>query len=84
MGKTKELTIHGYPHDGPRDSGGRVKGKREPLVHLLASNDWGGVDSITFHPDHADAIGKAIIEMGRSVAKGGRQKKVSFALRGGQ
>lgn len=71
---TIELTVHGYPHNGPRRAGGRPKGPRQPLVHLIGVSDFGEVSSISFHPDHAEDIARAISDLGWSAKNMGRKR----------
>lgn len=80
MAETKELTVHAYPHNGPRDSGGRPKGPREPLVHLLASTEWGDVHSISFHPSAASRVARAIVDAGKAATAGRRRKAIKLNL----
>lgn len=75
----KEMTIHSYTHGG-------VEGARprQPMVHLLGTNGYGDTISITFHPDDAPAVAKAILGAGRS-AKAGRHRnpvKIEFKPHG--
>lgn len=62
---TDKITIHAIAnnHHGARP--------RKPLVQLLASGEFDEVASITFHPDHAEAIAEAIRRAGNA-AKAGR------------
>lgn len=61
------LDVYGYPNN--------IKGERprRPLVHLLASDTF-DVKSISFHPDDAPAVAKAILAAAKS-ARAGRQRK---------
>jgi len=66
---SSKIRIHSYAHNG-------IKGKkpRVPMVHLLASDGYGNVQSITFHPDDAPTVAKQIIAAGNA-AKAGRERK---------
>lgn len=65
MTAAKFLNITGYADN--LDGGGD---KPEPIVHLLARNSPRELASITFHPDHAEEIAKAIIEAGKAAKEG--------------
>jgi hypothetical protein len=44
------------------------------MVHLLASDRYGDVQSFTFHPDDAEAVTEAILKAAKG-AKAGRKVK---------
>jgi len=66
---TTNLTVHGYAHGGIAGSK-----PRKPMVHLLASDRYGDVQSFTFHPDDAEAVTEAILKAAKG-AKAGRKVK---------
>jgi hypothetical protein len=71
---TKRLDVHGYPNNM------RGKRPREPLVHLLATDEYGGVGSITFHPSRAAAVVKAIPNAAKSATAGRRNRVTRVSL----
>ncbi|MGY3359721.1 hypothetical protein ACVWZK_006384 [Bradyrhizobium sp. GM0.4] len=73
---SKEITIHSYPHGG-------IKGRRPrvPMVHLLAADGYGDVQSITFHPDDAGRVAAAIIDAAKSAAAGHGRKPIKIEFK---
>ncbi len=71
-----DITIHSTPNNS-----NNRKRPRKPLVHLLATDGYGDVASITFHPDDAPALAKAILNAGKSAASGHGRKPVTIELR---
>lgn len=69
MSTTEDITIHGYPHGGIKGSKPRV-----PMVHILASDEFGRVHSISFHPVYAESIANSIVKRAKS-AKAGRETR---------
>lgn len=60
MSERGTVTIYSYTHNGPRDRRGRIKGKREPLVHLVGWEELRDISSIAFPPAAALKIAAAI------------------------
>lgn len=64
---SEEITIHGYTNGGVTGQKPRI-----PMVHILASDEFGGVQSITFHPIYASSIANSILKAAKA-AKDGRK-----------
>lgn len=75
MSVTEEITIHGYPHGGVPGHKPRV-----PMVHILASDEFGCVHSISFHPVFADSLANSIIKMARSARAGRKRNSIRIKV----
>jgi hypothetical protein len=65
----RDIDIHGYAN-----SDRKGQSPRRPLVHLITTH-YGDVQSITFHPDDAPAIAKAIVAAAKAATRGRTVKK---------
>lgn len=65
-----ELKIVSHRTNNPRQK------PRTPLVQLLYSDDWGYVQSFTFHPDKAHEIVEQI-QLAARAAKDNRHRKAA-------
>jgi hypothetical protein len=63
-----EITVYGYSNNNP---GVRP---RRPLCQILAVSEYGDISSVTFTPDEAKALARAIETMA-AAAKAGRSRK---------
>lgn len=71
------LTVHSYTNNAPKGHKPRI-----PLVHMLANgNEFGDVQSITFHPDDAYAVAAAITSAADAALKGLRRKAIRIELK---
>jgi len=74
---TETVWVAGYADNRPLAC--RDKGKREPLVQVLASH-YGDVHSFSFAPGMAPALAEAILKAARS-AKRGRDIEFQFEVK---
>lgn len=69
-----EITIHGYPNGGIPGTKPRV-----PMVHIMASNGHGDLQSISFHPVYAESVANSILKAAKA-ARAGRKKAIKLAV----
>jgi len=75
MSVTEEITIHGYPHGGVAGQKPRV-----PMVHILASDEFGTVHSISFHPVYAESVANSIVKMAKAARVGYKKKPITIKV----
>ncbi len=74
---TDEITVHGYAHSGATHSANEKP--REPLVHILGFAAGGDLQSMSFHPRHAEEVCKHIMRAARAAR---RNKNYKHELKG--
>lgn len=75
MSTTEEINIHGYPHGGIQGEKPRV-----PMVHILATDDFGRVHSISFHPIYAESLANSIIKRAKSAKAGRKTRPITIKI----
>lgn len=70
-----EITILGYPNGGVPGSKPRIQ-----MVHLMASDGYGDVQSITFHPVFAESVAHSILKAAKSARAGRKINAIKLAL----
>lgn len=75
MSTTEEITIHGYPNGGVSGQKPRV-----PMVHILASDDFGQVHSISFHPVYAESVANSIIRAAKAARAGRKNHPIKIKV----
>lgn len=65
----KKMTVYSYGDNTPTGMRDKPDHVREPLVHLLYSDDWCETQSISFPPGQAPIIAAAILRAGVNAGK---------------
>lgn len=75
MSTTEEITVHGYPHGGILGEKPRI-----PMVHILASDEFGRVHSISFHPVYAESLANSIVKMAKAARAGRKRNSIKIKV----